>query len=116
MAKVDAYEFPVQLNEVTRAYFAAMGKITPGDKGAAYVRHRGQSAGRRGPGRRHPRPGWNGMLRTTCVPTMIKGGHATNALPQRAEANINCRIFPGGCHRRMSKARSSTRSAIRRSP
>ena len=40
-------------------------------------------------------PGYNGMLHTTCVATMLSGGHATNALPQRADANINCRIFPG---------------------
>lgn len=39
--------------------------------------------------------GYNGMLHTTCVATMLDGGHATNALPQRARANINCRIFPG---------------------
>jgi acetylornithine deacetylase/succinyl-diaminopimelate desuccinylase-like protein len=40
-------------------------------------------------------PSWNGMRRTTCVATMLDGGHATNALPQRARANVNCRIFPG---------------------
>jgi acetylornithine deacetylase/succinyl-diaminopimelate desuccinylase-like protein len=40
-------------------------------------------------------PGTNGMIHTTCVATMLDGGHATNALPQRATANINCRIFPG---------------------
>ena len=40
-------------------------------------------------------PSWNGMLRTTCVATMLDAGHATNALPQRARANVNCRIFPG---------------------
>jgi acetylornithine deacetylase/succinyl-diaminopimelate desuccinylase-like protein len=40
-------------------------------------------------------PSWNATLRTTCVATMLDGGHATNALPQRARANINCRIFPG---------------------
>jgi acetylornithine deacetylase/succinyl-diaminopimelate desuccinylase-like protein len=39
--------------------------------------------------------GYNSMLRTTCVGTMIQGGHAVNALPQRTEANVNCRIFPG---------------------
>jgi acetylornithine deacetylase/succinyl-diaminopimelate desuccinylase-like protein len=38
---------------------------------------------------------WHAMLRTTCVATMLSAGHATNALPQRATANINCRIFPG---------------------
>jgi len=40
-------------------------------------------------------PGYNGMIHTTCVATMLDAGHATNALPQRARANINCRIFPG---------------------
>jgi acetylornithine deacetylase/succinyl-diaminopimelate desuccinylase-like protein len=40
-------------------------------------------------------PGWNGMLRTTCIATEIEGGHAPNALPQRAFANVNCRILPG---------------------
>jgi acetylornithine deacetylase/succinyl-diaminopimelate desuccinylase-like protein len=40
-------------------------------------------------------PNWHAMLRTTCVATMLSAGHATNALPQRARANINCRIFPG---------------------
>ena len=39
--------------------------------------------------------GYHSMLRTTCVATMLEAGHATNALPQRARANINCRIFPG---------------------
>ncbi len=37
----------------------------------------------------------NSIMRTTCVATMLSGGHAPNALPQRAEANVNCRIFPG---------------------
>ena len=40
-------------------------------------------------------PSWNSTLRTTCVATMLDAGHATNALPQRARANVNCRIFPG---------------------
>src|SRR5258708_16426701 len=40
-------------------------------------------------------PKWHAILRTTCVATLLSAGHATNALPQRATANINCRIFPG---------------------
>jgi acetylornithine deacetylase/succinyl-diaminopimelate desuccinylase-like protein len=40
-------------------------------------------------------PGWNSMLRTTCAATEITGGHAPNALPQHAQANVNCRILPG---------------------
>ena len=43
----------------------------------------------------HQDPSWNAMLRTTCVATMLDAGHATNALPQRARAIVNCRIFPG---------------------
>ena len=40
-------------------------------------------------------PSYNGVIHTTCIPTMLSGGHATNALPQRASVNVNCRIFPG---------------------
>jgi acetylornithine deacetylase/succinyl-diaminopimelate desuccinylase-like protein len=40
-------------------------------------------------------PAWNGVLRTTCIPTQIEGGHAPNALPQHVKANVNCRILPG---------------------
>src|ERR1700750_2181777 len=40
-------------------------------------------------------PGYNGVLHTTCIATLLSAGHANNALPQRADANINCRIFPG---------------------
>ena len=53
-------------------------------------------------------PSWNATLRTTCVATMLDAGHATNALPQRARANINCRIFPGVI--RETRARASSRN------
>jgi len=94
LEKVGAYDFPVQLNEVTRAYFAAMGKITPGETGAALsaVAANPNDAAALAVVTRDP--GWNSTLRTTCTPTMVKAGHALNALPQRAEANVNCRIFP----------------------
>ncbi|MBU6366691.1 MAG: M20/M25/M40 family metallo-hydrolase [Gemmatimonadetes bacterium] len=95
LGKVGRHHFPVKLNEVTRAFFAqtapleapAMGKAmaalvaNPADAQAAAV-----VAGD---------PKYNSMLRTTCVATGLSGGHATNALPQLAEANINCRIYPG---------------------
>ena len=94
VAKVDAHQFPVQLNEVTRAYFAAMGKLSAGATGEALT---AVSVNPNDPAALAivtRDPSWNGILRTTCVPTLIKGGHAENALPQHAEANINCRIFP----------------------
>jgi acetylornithine deacetylase/succinyl-diaminopimelate desuccinylase-like protein len=102
--RIGQYEFPVQLNEVTRAYLASMGKLVGGDKGnALYVVSLGPVSGAEPAGvEGYQRAlatvtadaGWNGVLRTTCVPTMVKAGHALNALPQRAEANVNCRIFP----------------------
>ena len=94
LLKVSAYQFPIKLNEVTRQFFtrtaeqeeAAMGRgmkalvANPGDRTAVAI----VTAD----------PRYNSMLRTTCVATGLTGGHATNALPQLAEANINCRIYP----------------------
>ena len=54
-------------------------------------------------------PSWNATLRTTCVATMLEGGHATNALPQRARANVNCRIFPGVPTKRACATREAGR-------
>ena len=94
LSKAGRYQFPVRFNDVTRAFFTrtadveepVLGKAmrslvaNPQDASALAV----VSADAR----------YNAMLRTTCVPTMLAGGHATNALPQLAEATINCRIFP----------------------
>jgi acetylornithine deacetylase/succinyl-diaminopimelate desuccinylase-like protein len=100
LKKVEAYTFPAQLIEANRAYFAGMaeikrarGDVTIADAMAALVRdfHDEQAIALIS----SKDPGWNSMLRTTCVATMLQAGHATNALPQRAWANINCRIFPG---------------------
>ena len=93
--RVSHYEFPVQLDDANRAYFTGMAKIYGGEQGAA------MSAIVADPGNvaalavLDKNMSWHSMLRTTCVATMLSAGHATNALPQRATANINCRIFPG---------------------
>jgi acetylornithine deacetylase/succinyl-diaminopimelate desuccinylase-like protein len=95
LTKIAAYDFPVEFTEASRTYLARMGPIMGGEQGAA------MSALAKDPGDAKAAetiardPGLNGMLRTTCVATMLQAGHATNALPQRATANINCRIFPG---------------------
>ncbi|MCY1670578.1 M20/M25/M40 family metallo-hydrolase [Novosphingobium sp. SL115] len=95
IARIRDFEFPLMLNDTTRAYFSragaarsdAMGKAmvqivkTPDDKQALALLDTDRS--------------FHSMLRTTCVATLLDGGHANNALPQRAGANINCRIFPG---------------------
>ena len=95
VSRLAAYTFPVTLGEVTRAFFERTAAIEspematamravlrdPADAGAGAV----LSA----------RPEYNARLRTTCVATRIEGGHAENALPQRARAMVNCRIIPG---------------------
>ena len=95
LLKVRNYEFPLKMTDTTRAYFAlagaargdAMGKAmvalskNPGDKDAEKLVSSDRT--------------YHSMLRTTCVATLLDGGHANNALPQRAGANINCGIFPG---------------------
>jgi len=97
LSKIGAYDFPVELSEITRTYFErsapaqtdaqtradmiAVSK-TPTDLAAA-ARLAAQS------------PYFNSIMRTTCVATVLEGGHATNALPQLAAANVNCRILPG---------------------
>jgi acetylornithine deacetylase/succinyl-diaminopimelate desuccinylase-like protein len=99
LTRLGAYEFPVQLNDTTRTYFRRMSGIVGGETGAAMkalvsdAADAGAVANAAAVLSRDPR--LNAMLRTTCVATLLKAGHATNALPQRATANVNCRIFPG---------------------
>ncbi|WP_242129158.1 M20/M25/M40 family metallo-hydrolase [Sphingobium sp. Sx8-8] len=95
LARIRDFEFPLMLNDTTRAFFSKLGAARdddvgramraivadPGNKAAEAVLNRDKS--------------YHSTLRTTCVATLIDGGHANNALPQRAGANINCRIFPG---------------------
>ncbi len=93
--KLAAYSFPFELNEITRTYFQNLAiketgqtaddihaiLATPPDPAAA--------------ARLSAEPSFNSNFRTTCVATRLSGGHANNALPQTAQANVNCRIFPG---------------------
>ena len=97
LLKIRDYDFPLKMTDTTRAYFAKSGAAlgvedkmgvammalakNPGDKAAEAIVSTDRS--------------YHSMLRTTCVATLLDGGHADNALPQRAGANINCRIFPG---------------------
>jgi acetylornithine deacetylase/succinyl-diaminopimelate desuccinylase-like protein len=94
LSKVGRHQFPIQLNDVTRAFFSKTAEIerpameramkalvaNPADASAAAVIAAD--------------PRYSAMLRTVCVATTLSGGHATNALPQLAEANINCRLYP----------------------
>jgi acetylornithine deacetylase/succinyl-diaminopimelate desuccinylase-like protein len=94
LAKIQAFEFPVEFNDVTRGYFAKFGEIVGGAQGADMkaVAASGDAAAVT---RLKKDPNLNTILHTTCVATMINGGHAENALPQHVTATVNCRIFPG---------------------
>jgi len=93
--RVSRYEFPVQLDDANRGYFLGMSKIYGGEDGAAMTAIVANPADSAALAVLDRNPNWHAMLRTTCVATMLSAGHAPNALPQRARANINCRIFPG---------------------
>jgi acetylornithine deacetylase/succinyl-diaminopimelate desuccinylase-like protein len=92
--RLSKFAFPVKTNDVTQAYFRAMARLedasvrsdlaktADGDKEAMERVARATAA-------------WNATLRTTCVATQLEGGHAKNALPQLAAANVNCRVLPG---------------------
>lgn len=100
LKRIEAYEFPAQFTDANRAYFTGMAQLQAAKGNAdvatamnALVRDPNDAAAIALVSQRDP--SWNATLRTTCVATMLEAGHATNALPQRARANINCRIFPG---------------------
>lgn len=112
LERLSRYSFPLKTDDVTRTYFRQMAKVEDGAlredmakiaDASTEVSHQAMQRAA------SVSPRWNSMLRTTCVATEIAGGHALNALPQLATANINCRIFPGETIESVEKA---LRSAI----
>jgi acetylornithine deacetylase/succinyl-diaminopimelate desuccinylase-like protein len=95
LGKLQAYRFPVMSNEWTLQNLAAAGKTMPGPVGEALRQFVANPAEGPAADVLAARPEYVGLTRTTCVATMLAGGHAQNALPQSATANVNCRIFPG---------------------
>ena len=93
--KIRAYEFPVMINDANGGYLSKMSKVVGGEQGAAMTALVANPKDAKADAILSKDPGLHTMLRTTCVATMLSAGHAENALPQRATANINCRIFPG---------------------
>ncbi len=94
LMKVSAYEFPTHLNDTTRTFFEQMGALRGGDMGAAMQALAANPEDADALAIVMTDPTYNAVLHTTCVATMLEAGHATNALPQRATAIVNCRIFP----------------------
>jgi acetylornithine deacetylase/succinyl-diaminopimelate desuccinylase-like protein len=100
LLRIQSYEFPAQFTDANRAYFngmasiqAARGNKQVADAMRSLAKDPNDAAAIELVSSKDP--SWNATLRTTCVATMLDAGHATNTLPQRARANINCRIFPG---------------------
>jgi acetylornithine deacetylase/succinyl-diaminopimelate desuccinylase-like protein len=95
LGRLQHFSFPVELNPVTRAYFAAESKLESGQVADDMRAMAEQPPAASAVGRLSANPEYNALLRTTCVATRLDAGHANNALPQRAAANVNCRILPG---------------------
>lgn len=95
LSKVGRYRFPVQFNEVTRAFFTRTADVESPEMGRAMKALVANPRDTMAERVVAADPRYNSMLRTTCVATLLRGGHAENALPQLAEANVNCRMFPG---------------------
>jgi acetylornithine deacetylase/succinyl-diaminopimelate desuccinylase-like protein len=94
LAKVGRYRFPTQLSEVTRAFFTQTARVETPVMANAMRALVANPKDPRALATITADPEYNTVLRTTCVATMLSGGHATNALPQLADANVNCRIYP----------------------
>lgn len=94
LVKIGAFDFPVHLNAVTRQYFTQSASLVAPEMARAMraIVTNQRNAAAAATLAKDPR--YNAQLRTTCVATMLEGGHARNALPQRARAWVNCRILP----------------------
>jgi acetylornithine deacetylase/succinyl-diaminopimelate desuccinylase-like protein len=97
LVRLSKFSFPQKFNETTRAYFERIAQFET-EQTAADIR--ALLSDKPDPSamsftRLAANPGYNAQLHTTCVATMLEGGHAVNALPQLASAKVNCRIMPG---------------------
>jgi len=95
LINIGRYAFPFELNAVTRAYFERMAAVASGQTAADMRAITRTPADAAAVGRLARQPDINSLMRTTCVATRLEAGHANNALPQRAQAVVNCRILPG---------------------
>ena len=95
ISKIRAHKFPVRWSDTTLEYFAETGKQLGGELGDAMIRFSEDPNDAEAAERLSIESSYVGTTRTTCVPTMLRGGHAENALPQSATVTVNCRVFPG---------------------
>ena len=95
LARLSKFDFPVKLNETTRLWFERSAATEEAQTGADMKAVAAGRADAAATARLSAKPNYNAQLRTTCVATMLEGGHASNALPQSARATVNCRVLPG---------------------
>jgi acetylornithine deacetylase/succinyl-diaminopimelate desuccinylase-like protein len=95
LQKLSTYSFPLELNSATRGYFSTLAAQATGQQAADLRALLATPPDAAAAARLSQDPAFNSTLRTTCVATRLSAGHANNALPQTAQANVNCRIFPG---------------------
>ena len=95
LGRLERYEFPVDINNVTRAYYERMAQLSTGQRAEDMQAILKDPPDPAAVARLSQDPVDHSKLRTTCVATRLEGGHANNALPQMARANVNCRIAPG---------------------
>jgi acetylornithine deacetylase/succinyl-diaminopimelate desuccinylase-like protein len=95
LVKIRDLEFPLQMTDTTREYFRRAGKARGDAMGEAMIALANNPSDTKAEATVNTDKQYHSMLRTTCVATLLDGGHAENALPQRAGALVNCRIFPG---------------------
>lgn len=93
--RVSRFRFPVHLVDANRGYLQRMGPVLGGEVGRAMTTLAADPANKAADDLLSKTVSYNAVLRTTCVATQLEGGHAPNALPQRAKAGINCRVMPG---------------------
>ena len=93
--KIRDHEFALEFNDTTRVFFAKAGPLYPGAIGKAMVALAANPKDAAAEAVVNQDRSLHSMLRTTCVATLVQGGHAHNALPQRVTVNVNCRMFPG---------------------
>jgi len=95
LVRLSQFDFPVKLNDTTRAWLQQAAAFEERQLGADMLSAASANPDPAAIARLSAKPAYNAQLRTTCVATLLQGGHADNALPQRAQATVNCRVLPG---------------------
>ncbi len=109
LGKIRDHEFALEMTDTTRAFFSKAGAARNDATGAAMVALSKDPTDKAAEAIANKDRTLHSLLRTTCVATLLEGGHANNALPQRAAANINCRMFPG---RTVEETRAALEAAV----